>query len=167
MNTFGICSTHSPEKSALSKYFSCCWMDDKIWFATAPQILRHPDWLLPDISYWDECFSADQNCSCFMKKTELECFHSKGQFIFFCKSPGVVADLLGPSVSPASFVGKDLSWISSCCCSAMILPGFFILVKKYLIDLNCFSYFWEYLHFLPCLGEEKLDKHLKQILWEC
>lgn len=157
INTVGICSIHSPEKPDISKYFSCYWMDDKIQFATAPEALRHPDWLLPDISYWDECFSSE---------TELECFHYKGQFICFCKASRVVADLLGPSVSPASFVGKDLSWISSCRCSTTTLPGTFILVKNTWLIWIASPTFGNIYIFFPAWAKN-IAKHLKQILWEC
>lgn len=82
INIVGICSTRSPENSDISKYFSSWWMDDKIRFSTAPEV--ETSWLTSAWHFllrWS--FSTDQNCSWFMKKNELECFHSKGQFSFF------------------------------------------------------------------------------------
>lgn len=95
------------------------------------------------------------------KKNELACFHSKGQFSFFPNPKEVWWDPLRTQPPLQARI-----WVELPCCSTMILSGFFILMRKYLIDLNCFSYFGEYLHFLPCLGKQKLTKHLKQILWE-
>lgn len=67
INIVEICSTHSPENSDISKYFSSWWMDDKIRFSTTPEV--ETSWLTSAwyfLLIWR--FSTDQNCSWFMKK---------------------------------------------------------------------------------------------------
>lgn len=84
INTVGICNIHSSENSGISKYFSSWWIDDKTIMIFQCTRSTETSWLTSDCHFlprWS--FSTNVNCGLFMKKTQLECFHSKGQFSFF------------------------------------------------------------------------------------
>lgn len=43
------------------------WMTKLLWFSTTPEVLRRPDWPLPNISYWGEVFQQIKTVACLWK----------------------------------------------------------------------------------------------------